>query len=553
MNFDFSYVDIAFINGEVVTVDPEDNICEAVGIKKNKIVFVGKTDDLLKIVDSKTEIINLKGRTIMPGLIDTHFHPILSGFFGNEVDSAIINVDNDRCKSVEEILNVLKETVKVKKPGEWISSMGYEPMFLKEKRHPTIEELDEIAPDNPLQCMHVCGHISMYNSKALEQLGVYTAEDAKKYPKDEIDVKDGKLTGLARDNTHFKLWSKINYSVEQQRAAALKSQKLLLKNGVTSIHDCGACDKDSYHLMIKMCKSGEFKIRDYMMLHSIYGKDFSYRDNQLFMDLGLISGIGDERFRIGGCKFMIDGGSGAPSCATREPFSHDSSIPGILGWERGETADYIEKISEAECQATAHAIGDLAIEFMVEGYEKAYKKNHRKDLRHRIEHCTIVDQDLIDRMAAINICPTLNSGMLTFQGKHYSEIYGPKRSKYLIALRSMLDAGMKPSIASDSPSGPVGLSVLDGAINRYDRNENYQFDETQKISVLEAIRCATVNGAYASFEEDIKGSIEVGKLADLIVLDKDILKYPKKKFNEIEVDMTFIDGKMVYNKSGIEM
>lgn len=548
MKVNLTHIDIAFINGSVVTVNSKDDVAQAVGVKDNKIVFVGLTEDLLKLIDKETEVIDLHGKTLMPGLIDTHFHPILNGFFGDSVDSSIINLGVDQCKSVKEILELLKKAVDFKKPGEWISSMGYEPMFLEEKRHPTLEELDEIAPNNPVQCMHIGGHISMYNSKALEYLGVYGPEDASKYPKYEIDVVNGKLTGLVRDHTHFKLWSEVNYNVDEQKAAALKSQKLLLENGVTSIHDCGACGPSSYHLMQKMCRDGEFVVRDYMFIHSIYGKPFSYEQNEHFMSLGLISGLGNEHFKIGGCKFMIDGGSGAPSCATREPYSHDKSIHGVLGWERQETADYIKKINDAECQATAHAIGDLAIEFMVEGYEKAFKGEESKKLRNRIEHCTIVDEDLIKRMAAMNICPTLNSGMITFQGKHYAEIYGPKRSEYLIALRSMIDAGMKPSIASDAPSGPVGLSVIDGAVNRYDRNEKYQFDEKQKISVMEAIRCATYNGAYSSYEEDIKGSIECGKLADLIVLSEDILSYPKEQMNEIKVNMTFIDGKLVYSR-----
>ncbi len=552
MNFDKSYIDVAFINARVITVNDKDEISEAVGIKKNKIVFVGTTKELLELADDTTKIIDLKGKTLMPGLIDSHFHPIFNGFIGNEPDSPMRNIDSTQCRSIKELQDIIKEALKYRKKGEWVSSLGYEPMFLKEKRHPTLEDLDEVAPDNPVQCFHVCGHICVYNSKALETIGVYTAEDAKKFPKDEIEVKDGKLTGMVRDNTCFLLWSKVGYTYEQQRRGALKSQMQLLENGVTSVHDCGACDAPSYHIMMKMCREGEFKVREYMFLHSIYGKKISYEDNEHWMSLGLMSGLGDEHFKIGGCKFMIDGGSSGPSSATREPYSHDPTLPGVLAWTREETAEYIEKINNAECQATAHAIGDLAIEFMVEGYEKAFEKNPRPDLRHRIEHCTVVDKDLVDRMAKMNICPTLNSGMFTFQGKRYAEIYGEKRAKYFIALRSMLDAGMKPAIASDSPSGPMGLSVIDGAVNRYDYKAGFQFDKTQAISLLEAIRCATLNGAYASYEDDIKGSIEVGKLADMIVLDRDILSIDTMDIKDVRVDMTMIDGETCYEREGKE-
>ncbi len=548
MKFDKTYIDVAFINGSVITVNDSDEIAQAVGIKNNRIVFVGSDEQLKELTDGNTKIVDLQGRTLMPGLIDSHFHPLFKGLLGNEVESSIINIDTSQCKSIKEMLELFKKAVKNKKPGEWVSSLGYEPKYLEEGRHPTLEELDKVAPDNPVQCLHVSGHIGIYNSKALETIDVYTVDDINKYPKDEIEIKDGRLTGLTRENTCFLLWSKVAYTEEQQKSAALKSQEQLLENGITSIHDCGAFDAPSYHLMMKLCRSGEFKIRDYMFLHSIYGKPYSHQDNEHWLSLGLMSGLGDEHFKIGGCKFMIDGGSGAPSSACREPYSHDPELPGILGWEREETARYIAKINDAECQAASHAMGDLAIEYMVEGYEKAFETSARPDLRHRIEHCMVVDQDLVDRMAKMNICPTINSGMITFQGKKYAQIYGEKRSEYIIALRSMLDAGMKPSIASDAPSGPMGFSVIDGAVNRYDYKGNYQFDRTQAITLLEAIRCATLHGAYSSYEDKIKGSIECGKLADLIVLDQDIMAMDTMEIRNVKVDMTMIDGEFCFER-----
>ena len=445
------------------------------------------------------------------------------------------------------MLDLLKQAVVRKKPGEWISMMGYEPLLLPEERHPTIEELDRIAPKNPVHCMHGGGHICMYNSRALEYLGVHGPEDAAKYPEDEVEVVDGRLTGMVRGHTHFRLWGMVDYTEEQQARAALKSRDAALVAGITSLHDAGECGKSSYHIMQKLCRDGEFKIRSYMLLHSIFGKPFSKEDNDHFLSLGFMTGLGDERFRIGSCKFMIDGGSGGPSCATREPYDHDPSLPRERGWDREEVAEYIREIHDAECQATAHAIGDLAVEFMVEGYEKAFTANPRPDLRHRIEHCSIVDPDLIDRMAVMNIYPTVNPGMLTKIGANYARFYG-ERMKYLIALRSMLDAGLKPALASDYPSGPLGIHTLDGAVNRYDRGKDIRLDQTQCITVLEAVRCATLNGAYLSYEEEIKGSLEPGKLADMIVLSEDITSIPTERLNEVRVDMTMIDGNTEYRR-----
>jgi predicted amidohydrolase YtcJ len=546
MKFDYSYIDIAFKNAKVITVDPQDTIAQAVGIKGNKIVFVGSDSEIEKIIDDKTKVMDLSGRTLMPGIIDSHYHPILSGLIDYGAEAPMINTFD--CRSIKDVLDLVREAAATKKPKAWISMMGYEPTLLKENRHPTIQELDQAAPNNPVHCMHGGGHICMYNTLALEYLDVFKAEDAGKYPENEIEVIEGKLTGMVRGHTHFKLWGKVDYPEEAQKRAAMKSHKHCLENGITSVHDCGELGKPSYHIMQKISRSGEFKVRSYMMLHSIFGKPFSKEDNEHWIALGLISGLGDEHFKIGASKFMIDGGSGGPSCATREPYSHDPTLVRERGWEREEVAQYIKMLNDGECQITAHAIGDLAVEFMVEGYEKAFKDDPRPDLRHRIEHCTIVDQDLVDRMAKMNICPSVNISSIQKLGRKFVKFYGEERNRYICALRSMLDAGVVCSLHSDTPSYPAGINVIDAAVNRFDRTGEYQCDRTQAISVLEAIRCTTLNGAYGSFEENIKGSIEVGKLADVIVLSDDILSIEPMEIVNLKVDLTMIDGIIEYKR-----
>ena len=553
MNFDFSYLDIAFKNGSVITVNAQDEIAQAVGVKGNKIVFVGTNEEIDQLIDEKTQVIDLKGRTLMPGINDSHYHPILNGMIGTELDSAMVDTGFARAKDIPALLAILKAVTDTKAPGKWVSSMGFEATLLKEQRYPTLEELDAVAPNNPLQAITCNGHNAIYNSKALEYLKVYTAEDAKKYPEGEVVVADGKLTGEVRGHTHFWLWGQVEYTEPQQRKAAMKSQKQCLELGITSVGDMGECDAPSYHIMQKMCRDGDFKIRSYMALHSIFGKHYSLEDNEHWMKLGFVTGLGDEHFRVGPCKFMIDGGSGGPTCYTREPYSHDPSAPSERGWEREETWDYIKKVDDAECQCTAHAMGDGAIEFMVEGYEKAFAacedKEAFKARRHRIEHCMLVDQDLIDRMAKMNICPSVNAGLQIRNGKNLARFYGPKREKFLGALKSMMEAGVVCSLHSDAPSGPVGFEMIDGAVNRYDLRQGYQCDMSQAVTVLQAIRCCTYNAAYQSYEEKIKGSVEVGKLADLIVCDRDILAMDTHELHNVKVDLTMIDGKVEYQRA----
>lgn len=543
-------LDMAFVNGSVVTVNGGDEIAEAVGVKGNRIAYVGSSGGIAPYLSENTAVRDLRGRTLMPGINDTHFHPILNGLLGSDLDSGMIDTTRRNCASLKEMLDMLREAVGRKERGQWISMMGYEPeLFSDERRHPTLEELDAIAPDNPVHCMHGGGHICMYNTRALTHLDVHGPQDASKYPPDEVEVADGRLTGMVRGHTHFKLWGMVDYTEAQQVRAAMKSHRQALEAGVTSIGDMGECGPTSYHIMQKLCRDGVFKVRVNMALHSIFGKAYSLEQNGHWMSLGFLSGLGDERFRVGPCKFMIDGGSGGPSCATREPYSHDPALVRERGWEREEVWDYIKRIVDAECQCTAHAIGDLAVEFMVEGYERCFRENPEKfrRMRHRIEHCTLTDQDLIDRMAAMNICPSVNAGMIQMIGANYMKFYG-HRNACLIALRSMLDAGIMCSLASDGPSGPKGIHTIDGAVNRYDRSRNVQCDKTQAISVLEAIRTATYNGAYSSFEEGIKGSIEVGKLADMIVLSGDILSIDPMDIHTLRVDCTVIDGVVEYER-----
>ncbi len=546
--FEKTYCDYAFLNGKVITADNQNSISDAIAVKGNKVLWVGTNDEVNRLISEKSRVFNLDGRTVMPGVNDTHFHPILSGLLGDELDSGMINTNFKHCPTLESMFEKLRYAVSQKSKGEWISMMGYEPLlFQDEKRHPTIAELDEIAPENPVHCMHGGGHICMYNTKALEHLGIFKPEDADKWPADEVEVVDGKLTGQLRGHTHFKLWGKVEYTAEMQTNAAMKSYQKCIENGITSIGDMGECGRTSYRLMQKLSKDRKFKVRVNMGLHSIFGKEYSLSDNEHWMSLGFTTGLGDEYFRVGPCKFMIDGGSGGPSCATRQPYSHQPEMVREKGWNRQECSDYLWQIFQSGNQATAHAIGDEAIEYMVEGYERCYESDPEKvrELRNRIEHCTLVDQDLIDRMAKMNICPSVNAGMVQMLGANYMKFYG-ERNTYLGALRSMIDAGVMCSLHSDSPSGPIGLNTIDGAVNRYDRVQNVQCDKTQAVTVLEAIKIATFNGAYSSFEENIKGSLENGKLADLIVLSDDILSIDPMLINQLKVELTMIDGEIVY-------
>lgn len=544
MRFDFSYADYAFKNGRVITVNDKDEFAQAVAVKGNKIVYVGDNEGLSNIIDQSTKVIDLKGRALTPGFIDSHFHPILSGFFGG----AIIDINYPAVKSIAEIQELIRDAARKSEKGAWIKLWGYNASKLAEKREISIEDLDTVAPDNPVQCMQVSGHLCVYNTLGLAAGGINAPGDAAKFGSGEVEVVNGKLTGMTKDLALFYLWSKIDYTENEMMDALKRSNDKLIRAGVTSIHDPGECDAPSYSIMQKACRDGIFKPREYMMLHSIFGKPFSRKDVDLFLGLGLHTGLGDEHFKIGTCKIMIDGGTSGPSCAMRKPYNHEPGQSGILSFTQDEIDEIVEKVNDADCQMTAHAVGDRAIDMMMGGYEKALAKHPRKDHRHRIEHCGFTDADMVKKIREYGVIPVVNPAFITKYGSNFNRFYGDRVKNYA-ALRSYIDAGVIACVGSDAPTADESvMRGIDGCVNRCDWANGEVVGENQRISVLEAIRCYTLNGAYASFEDDIKGSIEVGKLADLVILSEDIITCPKDKIKDIAVDLTMIDGKIVFEK-----
>lgn len=533
------YATLVIMNGPIITIDDEDRIVDAVACVGNTIRYVGSMEDVKGYIGPDTRVIDLKGRAMTPGFIDCHMHPILAGFFGG----AIIDVTYPKCTSNKQMLEIIAERARTTPKGQWIKVWGYDQNKYEEGEHPTIDMLDAAAPEHPVQCMRICGHLGVYNRMALHLGGIDGPEDAKKFPANQVVVKDGKLTGMAKDNTNFFLWSLIRYTEDEKWDALMRSHERLLKTGITSIHIPGEVSDPGYPMVRQAIRDRKFLVR-------CYGMNGRMTDEKLeeFIQKGEVTGAGDEHFRYGAFKFMLDGGTSGPSCATRKPYTHDPSLPGILNWNQDYVDNMLDLINRNHLQGTAHSVGDKAVEMMLNGYEKALASCPRKDPRHRIEHCALTDEDLIARMKKLNIIPVSNTHFLVINGSDYKKYYGD-RVNYMFALRSYLDAGLRPVIGCDAPTGDVEVMVgLDGAINRVSRNTGEVIGEQQRVTLMEALRCFTINGAYASFEENRKGSIEVGKLADFAVLSEDILNYPIDNIRDIWIDYTIIDGEIVYSR-----
>lgn len=535
-------------NGEVITVNERDEIAEAILLEGNKIAYVGTNEEALALCDEETEKIDVEGKSILPGFIETHIHIASKLVISKGVDLS----KKSGISSIADIQARLKENAGNLKDGEWLLCHGLTFEDLKERRWPTRWELDEACPDIPAAITHSSGHTGVYNTKALELGHLF---DGKISYSDEHIFKneEGVPTGVLTEVAQFKFANVVSefnpITEEKLKEKILDTNRMMNEVGITTAHDAGGTGTTTINVMQKLVKEKKLTVRMYPMLFSILGKEDNIEFVNAQIRSGFYTGLGDDYMKIGPLKLMIDGSGASGTCATREPLSNNGlTFPPSMTQE--EVDDIIVRAHKAGFQVTAHCIGDRGVEMVLDAYEKAQKEYPRTDCRHRIEHCMLAEPDLLERIREQGVIPTMNPAFINLWGTSFNKYYGGKRNAYLIALRSALDLGIKPTIASDWECIP-DIRPIQGIASAMDRTV-YETGETvaanQAISLMEAIRCTTYYPACASFEEDKKGSLEAGKLADVIVLDGKITEKTPREISEMCVEKTFFDGRLVYEK-----
>ena len=537
------YADIIIKNGVVLTVNKNDDIAEAVAICDNRIMHVGSNDEVCSLADEHTLIIDAKGNSVVPGFIDAHIH---LGMFGL-LDNGVINVAYPRVQSITDIQDIIRKEAAKRKPGEWIRLNGYDHNKLLEKRHPTKEELDEAAPNNPVQLTRCCAHMGVYNSHALK---IADIENSGCYAPDEVILNEnGELHGLLKETAHMDTSTKVEFSSQELIDGYVNADRILASLGITSAHDAGAYGSMSTRALQDACLSGAVKTRVNMMIFDMFGKQSGINYINSFIHTGVHTSCGNEHFRIGPVKIMLDGSSSGPSASVIDGYTHDPSNHGIQVWTQEETDEMVLRAHLAGFQVTAHAVGDQAVDMMTKAIEKALEAAPSANHRHRIEHCGINNPELIERIKRLGIIPISNPSFIALNGTDYNRYYG-SRTEQMFPLKDYFDNGIISALGSDSPiTYPDPMNSLYGALNRLDQKNGEEVGISQRINVLQAVRAFTYNGAYSSFEENLKGSLETGKLADVVILDHDILTYPKEQIRDVKVNYTIIDGEIVYQRT----
>lgn len=539
--------DMVLFDGKVITVDGHNSVAEAVAARDGKIIKVGASEDIKAFAVEKTKVIDLKGRTVVPGIIDVHFH--LSWLAStSRLD---LNVGIPPLSSVEDIKGAIRKRVQETRKREWIIAHGRANL----QTYPSKEEIDELAPENPM-IINISGHRQLLNAKALELAAggkitknSPTEEELRKLaPGGRIqrDPKTGEPTGVLDDAWNYVFLSRSPYPYEKLKEAVKKTCRELVQHGITSIHDLGGWSVSRW-IYQDLLRDGELPLR-IQFLPNIW--DSNTTDMDWLLQLGLKSGFGNEWIKFGGIKIFVDA----------------QKIPEYtkMRLTREKLIDLLIKANKGGMRAVMHAVTREGTKMAIDAIETALKQMPVKDHRHRIDHFgshSLVSHEDIERVESLGIIPGpqmycvyygesimtekgqayLFKGMMRDTGEKEESLLGP------FIFGHLMHKGLKVPGSSDATQSEIANPWWNiwCAVNRKNYKGELVFPE-DKITMMEGIRAYTINSAYAGFEEGIKGSIEEGKLADLVILAEDPLTISADRIKDIKVDMTVVGGRIVY-------
>jgi predicted amidohydrolase YtcJ len=565
---DLLSADLVIINGKIVTVDKEFSIAQAVAIKDGKVIAVGKDEDIKELAGKNTKVLDLKGKTVLPGINDTHIHAV--AYWGTRPPLAV-EIGYPAVKSISDIVKAVADKVKTVKPGEWIQGWGWDEGYLQEclkdpARHLTKWDLDPVSPNNPVCLNDFSGHVILVNSKALEIAGVTKATPLPSGGEITKDPATGELVGLLKELPAEGLVMRMipPLTRKQKREAVLTAVKELNSIGITSITEGalgpgggefqgGLLGSECIGVYNDLYNEGKLSLRvGIMLLFGEYGA-LSLKDLQKGISyLGIHSGFGSEWLRIAGVKMFADGIPPSKTAWMHEEYIGGGSgslvLPGETEQERyNELINMIVYAHKHGFQVGIHATGGRAIDACVDGYIKALEE-YPWDARHYVIHGDFTTLECAKRMAKYNIGVAVQSGIKWTISDFMDSLVGEQMSAWQWPLRTLIDTGVHLSGGSDSPvSYPNWKQGIEASVLRESKATGKVSGPEQCITREEAIRSYTIEGAWQDHMENIKGSIEAGKLADLCVLDEDILTVEPHKIKDIRTLMTIVGGKIVYD------
>ncbi len=528
-------ITLLLINGKVWTVNPQQREAEAVAISGNHIVAVGSTSEIFRLKQPSTRVVDLAGKRVLPGFNDAHVHFYSGG-------SSLAGPQLRSSKSQEEFRNTLAQFAKHTPKGQWITGGAWDHENWSPPRLPTRQLIDDVTRDWPVFVDRLDGHMSLANSLALKLAGV--DRNTKDVPGGVI-VRDasGDPTGILKDAAQELMERVIPAPSQDQIRTAIKAAETYANSqGVTSVQDMSA-SPDVFRVYQAMLHHSELTVR-------ISGHQ-PLTSWQRLAQVGLLADFGNEHLHIGGLKGFADGSLGSTTALFFKPYLDAPNTSGIPSAELVHPETMWENMKNADAaglQIAVHAIGDKANNTILGMYERLESENGSRDRRLRIEHAQHLLPSDIPRFASLHVIASMQPYHCIDDGRWAKKRIGPERAKTTYAFRSLLDSGATLAFGSDWDVAPMNVLMgIYGAVTRrtLDGKHPDGWVPEQKITVEEAVHAYTMGSAYASFDEKIKGSIEPGKLADLVVLSDDIFSIDPVKIADTKVWMTIFDGRII--------
>ncbi|WP_167618271.1 amidohydrolase [Maribellus sediminis] len=559
---DPGFADVVILNGKVLTIDENFTIADSIAIKADRIVKVGTQAEIRNLINIDTTVIDVEGRTVIPGLIEAHLHPEQASLSELEAEIPVV-------KTIDELLQWIKKQTELKSENDWIIFPKFFYTRLKELRPPTLKELDDVAPGNPVFLNGSFGGIINSAAMSISNITENTSDEG--IMKDPFS--DQPTGIISRSAIKLLKTPPDKIYSEKEKAAALATMlNRYNRYGITSICS-GAGDMQTFNMYRELKKTGELTCRVFLNIrfpldlrHSVSVDEMLDSVNK--MDVK--TGDGDEWVKIGALKIILDGGILTGTAYMREPWGQraqevfgfeDSDFRGIINYNFDELERIVTKAATSGWKFAAHCTGGGGVDLLLDVFEKVDKTIPLSDKRFAIIHGNFFTQESITRMREIGIYADAQAAWLYKDADAFSDILGQERASHFLPFRSMIDKDIMVNGGSDhmvkfdanlsvNPFNPfLGMWCM---ITRTTEHGNV-FHPNEIITREEALRIYTMNNAYATFEEDIKGSIEAGKLADIAVLSHDILACPADQIRDIESVLTMVGGKVVYANEAIKL
>ncbi|MEE4162272.1 MAG: amidohydrolase [Woeseiaceae bacterium] len=523
--------DLIIRGARLLAMDPAIPSATAIAVRGERILAVGSDDDVMNLAGPNTEVVDGRGYTVTPGFIDAHSHPLMAQ------DAISANVNLATIAGVKKALAALAAKTP---PGQWVLGSMYDDTKFAEGRPLTKQDIDEAVPDHPVMVRHRGGHTVVVNSRAFELAGITI--DTPDPVGGRYFRENGELTGKVAEAAaigpleQVGTWPVMDRAARQQ--SVLLTSKRMAAAGLTSTTDSFGM-LDDFIAYQDARAAGEMHYRLSFM---------PYCESEVYQGLKLArmaSGFGDDMLRIGAVKFSADGSASERTMSRSTPYHGRTEDYGILTMTQEEIDAAVDDAVAHDFRIGIHANGDVAIDRVLTAYERVLADWQGENPRFRIEHCSLVNPSLLQRIRKAGVVPTPFYTYAHYHGNKWVD-YGEEMMEWMFAHRSFLDYGIPVAPASDFTPGPYEpMMAVQSMVTRKDM-QGRVWGPSQRISVTEALRICTLHGAYASFEEDIKGSLTPGKLADIVILEKDPHDVDPDAIKDIRVLRTILGGRTTY-------